>query len=112
VTGTNETDDCSTSQTGEGWETRIECQLPSHCSAGLVCCGDWRQGWYEGQQYSYYEDLTCQPNCEYPSLIICDPSAPVTEGCPLLPNGTGGTVQSVCEPSQLLPPGYHVCGVP
>lgn len=69
-----------------GRRTRIECQLPSDCAGGMVCCGNY---------VGYYSDVTCQAQCS--SVTLCDPANPVCPG------------NLTCQQSGSLPPGYFVC---
>lgn len=97
-----DTDGCKTFAATDGYETRIECAAPSHCGQGTVCCGN-RQFTNNG---SFYDNVNCATTCDWPNVIICDgPSFP----CPVVQTQTG-PVQTTCKQSQLLPPGYLVCG--
>ncbi len=115
VMGAVPSDGCTTSHPDEngqpGVETRIECQTSAHCAMGEVCCGTRRQASSGGQTFSYYERVTCETTCEYPSIKLCD-TLQDSPSCPMLPTGGGGSVQGVCQSSQLLPSGYLVCGYP
>lgn len=115
VTGAVASDGCETShpsETGEpGVESRIECQTSAHCAMGEVCCGTLRQASSGGQFFNYYEQVTCETTCEYPSIKLCDTLQDSTS-CPMLPTQGGGSVQGVCQASQLLPSDYLVCGYP
>ena len=96
-------DDCHTAETSDaGLETRIECQLPAHCPQGQVCCGQRAQ--LSGQ--TVYVHVTCESQCEWTDVTLCDPQAPV---CPEIET-QGGKVQTTCVDSGLLPDGYFVCG--
>jgi hypothetical protein len=116
VTGDVASDGCTTADPGEaaaaGYETRIECQRPDDCDGGQVCCGHRR--FSVVLQTNFYEDVTCtneaECNAQNERILLCD-SLGVTAGCPIVPTKTG-MVQTVCEASALLPPGYLVCGVP
>ena len=101
VQGSPENDGCDTEYDGmgNGAETRIECQLPSHCKDGEFCCGD-RVLLDAGS--AYYATTSCQASCDEPDRILCDPLA-ASDLCPL------GTF---CVESQLLPPGYFICSNP
>jgi hypothetical protein len=100
VTGGVFTDNCNTDYVlfvEAGAETRIECQLPEHCP-GQVCCGH-RNVYGQGEDaFVYYDITTCQSTCDNDDRILCNPMGP--DDCP------GG---SSCNPSTLLPSGYHVC---
>jgi hypothetical protein len=58
---------------------------------------------------SYYKDATCKATCAWPDVVICDPGTTV---CPIVDSQGQGMVQTVCEPSAVLPPGFNVCGLP
>jgi hypothetical protein len=74
--------------------TAIECQLPSQCP-GQVCCARRE---YPSNQSPYGATACAAPDdCADPDRIVCDPNGPA---CPGNQN---------CVPSQLLPPGYHIC---
>jgi hypothetical protein len=106
VTGQPNADNCDTTETvNGGYETRIECQHGGQCAQGQVCCG-YR---FNGGFGTYYEATRCTANCTFPDLELCDGG---TYPCPLIPGPMGGQVQSVCQPSSLLPQGYNVCGYP
>jgi hypothetical protein len=114
VMGSVENDGCSTTMPGEpgepGIETRIECQTTSQCGGGQVCCGHREQFFSGGQQYTYYESLTCQASCQWPDITMCD-DLQWSGNCPMV-DGPNGPVQGECKQSDLLPPGYIVCGTP
>jgi hypothetical protein len=93
---------CSQNGGCPGNATQILCQLPSDCP-GQICCAN------RNSSQSPYDLLECVDQCDLPSRVVCDPMNP---DCPLLPNGMGGMVQSVCKASQLLPQGYYVCSLP
>jgi hypothetical protein len=95
-------DDCMTPHNNAGYETRIECQLPSHCPAGQLCCA-----LREDANTALYDETSCQQDCAYPHIVLCDQNTV----CPDLPT-QGGSVQGVCKQSQLLPSNYTVCGYP
>ena len=96
------TDGCKTFAAQDGYETRIECSQPSHCGGGERCCAN-RQYTSNG---SFYDTVTCAAACNWPDVILCDgPSFP----CPVVQT-QNGPAQTTCKPSQLLPPGYLVCG--
>jgi hypothetical protein len=103
VSGPVENDNCFTGQ-GQ-FETRIECQLPEHCPAGTVCCGDLNST----QNGNWYSIVRCVAQCPYPGEItLCDPASPQ---CPVVMT-QNGQVQTVCQQSSILPDGYSVCRVP
>jgi len=105
ITGPIDMDNCNTAETANGGpETRIECQLPEHCAPGQICCGARAQVW--GQ--TVYVNVTCQSQCEWSDVVLCDPQAPV---CPMVQTDGGMMVQTECVDSTLLPDGYFVCGV-
>ena len=104
VSGPDNNDNCNTEAGQSGFESRIECQLPEHCPAGTVCCGDLTQT----QNGNWYPLLRCAATCTYPQQrVVCDPQAPDTD-CPIIQTG-GGQVQSTCQPSTILPDGYNIC---
>ncbi|MDC3956639.1 hypothetical protein [Polyangium jinanense] len=107
VSGPDDNDNCSTDFGGNGqpgFESRIECQLPEHCPAGTVCCGDLMQT----QNGNWYPLLRCAATCTYPEQrVVCDPQAPDTD-CPVVQTGQG-QVQTTCQPSTILPDGYSIC---
>ena len=83
--------------------TAISCQTQDQCP-GQVCCA--HRAFMSGQ--SPYESAVCSDQCDYPDLYLCD--GPNDSSCPSYSDGNGGTIQSFCKPSQLLPPGYYICG--
>lgn len=86
---------CNTSPNfPEGYRTRIECQLPSHCPQGTVCCGNFVQG-------QYYADVTCQADCN--SVTLCDGTYPDPAANPACQPG------EMCQQSGSLPQGYFIC---
>jgi len=102
VSGPPDADNCTTDFSGK--ETRIECQLPDNCPAGMVCCADINTG-----GGNWYSNVRCTDTCPYPGEItVCDPAAP---NCPVVQTG-GGMVQTVCEQSGILPTGYFICRTP
>ena len=99
VKGPPDSDECATEydpQSNTGAEARIECQLPSHCSGGDVCCGDRV---VVDQNSAYYAGTQCQSFCANEDRVLCSPLEPSS----VCPAGT------FCVPSTLLPPGYHIC---
>jgi hypothetical protein len=103
VSGPPADDNCSASQ--DGYETRIECQLPEHCPADMICCADLKQT----QNGNWYSTLACATECTWPgNRVICDPMNP---DCPLVPF-EGQQVQTVCQASNILPDGYSICRTP
>lgn len=109
--GTVATDGCTTAQEGgQGFETRIECKTAAHCGSGEICCARRKSGSSQGQQFSYYDQVTCEASCtaQQQQFVLCEPNVTV---CPMLPQN-GNMVQGVCQQSQLLPKGYTVCGYP
>jgi len=104
VSGPIDADSCRTAHTNAGTETRIECQLPSHCSNGEICCG-WR---ISTEQYgTWYAETACKQECDWPDIELCDDNY----DCPTV-NTNQGQVKLVCKASTLLPAGYLVCGLP
>jgi hypothetical protein len=92
VSGPRDTATCD--EVGEGAiVTRIECQLPSHCGSGEICCGSPRRG--------YYLEVSCQRACARDDVRLCDPENPV---CPRVDGE-----QTVCRRSERLPGNYFVC---
>ncbi len=110
VMGSIANDGCTTAQDGQGYETRIECKSEVHCGSGEVCCARRKTGTYNGQQFGYYDQATCETTCNAAEnrFVLCEPNVTV---CPMLPQ-MGGSVQGVCKQSALLPAGYTVCGYP
>ena len=84
-------------------QTAISCQTQDQCP-GQICCA--HRAFQSGN--APYASAVCSDQCDYPDLHLCagqnDPD------CPAYQDGNGGTIQSFCKPSQLLPPGYYVCG--
>ncbi len=105
VSGPPENDGCNTSFNGR--QTRIECQRTSDCGTNELCCAHRVQT----QQGTFYEELTCETSCNFPDIQVCE-SLQDSMNCPLLPIGGGQTVQGECQQSELLPPGYVICGYP
>jgi len=102
VSGPADNDNCSTEQ--GGYETRIECQLPEHCPAGTVCCADLNQT----QNGNWYSTLMCATECSWPgNRVVCSADA----DCPVV-TFQGQQVQTVCQPSTILPDGYMICRTP
>ncbi len=110
VMGSPDNDGCITQAAANaGFETRIECQVPSQCAPGQVCCGDRQTYGGGGQpQVTWYASLTCVSDCPWPDVELCEPG--VTP-CPIV-DLNGVPTQLICKPSQLLPSGYFVCGTP
>jgi hypothetical protein len=97
-----ESDDCAAN--GDGFETRIECQGTEHCASGQVCCGV-RATYVDGvETRTIYTQTTCEASCGLPDIQLCMPG----DVCPVLEGG----IQSECQESELLPPGYGVCYYP
>jgi hypothetical protein len=84
-------------------EVRIECQLPAHCPSGTVCCGD-----RETNPQPHYVRVSCEPQCTNGNVVLCDVEGEKAPDCPIA-NMNGNPTQTVCKPSDLLPPGYLVC---
>lgn len=108
VQGPADADNCNTSAQQGGYATRIECQIPEHCPAGTVCCGNRVQG----QQGTFYESLTCQETCPSPDIVICGNQGEEGPVCPYVVPMNSPPYQSVCKTSMLLPVGFFVCGQP
>jgi len=107
VQGSPENDGCETGLVDgpSGAETRIECETPDQC-AGKMCCGK-KVSSNIGQ---YYTEVSCQPICDWPDVLLCDMLDP-TFICPIVDNN-GFPTQTICKASMLLPTGYFVCGLP
>jgi hypothetical protein len=106
VNATPANDNCKTYDNGPnfgGWQTRIECQTSAECGVGQSCCATRIQ---IGLNKFYYSDVKCQNDCAWPDVKLCDPNNP-SSMCPVV-----GQVQTTCQPSTLLPPGYSVCSPP
>ena len=72
---------------------------------GTVCCGA-----RESQNGStWYSSTTCQATCPIPDLVLCDQVGEQGPDCPVV-TVQGNQVQTTCVGSQLLPPGFFVCG--
>lgn len=82
-------------------KTAIECQLPSQCDTGQICCA------HRDFDGAPYDSTSCDDNCYLPDRYLCDPNAP---DCPVYQDQGGNPLQSTCKASTLLPPGYFVCG--
>jgi hypothetical protein len=105
VQGPPDNDNCTSGENGR--QTRIECQLPEHCPVGTVCCGV-RESLNNNP---WYASTMCQADCPFPDIVLCDLDGEQAPDCPVVISG-GQPVQTICKPSQLLPPGYLVCGPP
>lgn len=105
VMGIAATDGCNTAGGANGYETRIECQLPAHCPKGTVCCGNIETI----SIMDWYPTLSCQSTCAWPDTVVCDPMNPMND-CPIV-NDQGTMVQTMCLASDLLPTGYAVCKI-
>lgn len=106
VKGPPGNDGCRTSGGANGYETRIKCQLPSHCPQGSVCCGNIEAI----SIMTWFVSLSCTTTCPWPDTIVCDPMSP-TNDCPIV-NNNGNMVQTTCQAHELLPTGYFVCNLP
>jgi hypothetical protein len=96
---------CNTTQRStDGRKTRIECELPSQCAAGEVCCAAVE---IERDQLRY-TSVTCASQCDWPKAKLCSVEDP---GCPIVTTPEG-TVQTVCAHSARFQDSYLVCGVP
>ena len=98
-------DQATCNQGQQGGHTRIECQSEAQCGAGELCCGDRANGNFG----PYYYQVTCQADCQ--DVTLCATQGAGAGECPKV-NCQGQQVQGQCNPSQLLPPGYLVCGCP
>lgn len=105
VTGPPSNDSCNTAGGANGYETRIECQLPSHCPQGTVCCGNTETI----AVATWYTTLSCAATCAWPDTVVCDPMDAMSE-CPVV-NDNGMMTQTTCQTSDLLPAGYGVCKI-
>jgi hypothetical protein len=103
VNGPAGNDGCNTAGGANGYETRIECQLPAHCAIGTVCCGNIETI----SIVTWYTTLSCTTTCTWPDTVVCDPMNP-NNVCPVV-NDNGTMVQTACAASDILPPGYGVC---
>lgn len=88
----------------QGGHTRIECQSDADCTGGQLCCGDRASGSFG----TYYWQVVCKDQCD--DVTMCPVPGP-DPNCPMV-NCQGNQVQGECNPSQLLPNGYYVCGCP
>lgn len=96
-------EDCALNVTGQ-FLTAVSCQSPLDCP-GQICCGHR----YFGDGGQVYEDTSCTNTCQQPDVQLCDQNVPNI--CPFYVEN-GQQKQMVCKPSQILPPGYFVCGKP
>jgi hypothetical protein len=109
VSGPVENDTCNTLQVGYGPETRIDCQTSDQCASGKTCCARRNKYFANNQQYTVYDQVTCEDTCgQFGTVILCIPNV---TACPVVQSNQG-PVQTVCKASQLLPTGYYVCGNP
>jgi len=106
VTGPPGNDGCNTAGGANGYETRIKCQLPSHCPTSTVCCGNIETI----AVVTWFVSLSCATTCTWPDTIACDPMSPMND-CPVV-NNDGMMVQTTCQQHMLLPTGYFVCALP
>lgn len=104
VLGPPETDNCNTAAGTTGFEARIECQLPSHCPTGTICCGAHSTSGGK----NWYPTVSCQKECSYPFYPACDPNAPM-DTCPLVTDVNGTMFQLTCKQSLILPDGSFMC---
>jgi hypothetical protein len=111
VTGSIANDQCATLHDSSGIETLITCQTPLQCGASQTCCADRETVQLQNQQVTLYMETSCQTSCNFPDIQLCN-DLNSSADCPMLPTQGGGSVQGVCQQSQLLPPGYYVCGYP
>jgi hypothetical protein len=105
VNGSASTDGCNTAGGANGYETRIECQLPTHCATGTVCCGNIETI----SIVTWYPTLSCTTTCAWPDTVVCDLNSS-TNACPMV-NNNGTMVQTTCMPSEYLPSVYGVCAI-
>jgi hypothetical protein len=103
INGPPSDDGCNTAGGANGYETRIECQIPAHCPPGTICCGNIETV----AVLTWYTTLSCAVSCTWPDTVACDPMNPNND-CPLV-NDNGMMVQTTCATSDLLPPSYAVC---
>lgn len=106
IDGPASNDTCNTEPTQDAFGSRIECQLPSHCGDGQICCGTRRTF---GMRNAYYPTVQCQSDCAFPDVQLCDPASP---DCPIETTPQGTKVQTVCRQSERLPPNYFICARP
>ena len=77
------------------------CDDPFDCDGGEVCCGFVDNS-------SYYEEIRCASDCNWPDRTLCLPGGPPCEQI-----FSGGMLQdAVCDQSSILPDGYLVCKLP
>jgi len=103
VNGPPSDDGCNTAGGANGYETRIECQIPAHCPPGTVCCGNFDTI----LSVNWYSTLSCTTSCTWPDTVVCDPNSSIND-CPVV-NIDGKMVQTACTATDLLPLGYAVC---
>ncbi len=100
---TEECVDAGNCQTGfENDLVAIQCQTPDDCDGGLICCAHREFG-----SQSPYDRTSCEAECNYPDLYLCDLANP---DCPVYQDQNGNPLPSMCKQSQLLPLGYYICG--
>lgn len=87
-------DACLTEAPIEEREAFIQCDDASDCDDGQVCCGAFASA----SGINAYAVVACADACEGGDFLFCDPLDP--EGCP---------AGDECQPSSVLPDGYHVC---
>jgi hypothetical protein len=80
--------------------TSMQCDDPFDCDGGKVCCA------VRDQSGQFYERTSCESNCDGQDRVVCEPNGPA---CEPIVNNQGQTVPTMCQQSQLLPPGYQVC---
>lgn len=106
VNGPPGNDGCNTAGGANGYETRIKCQLPSHCPENTLCCGNIETIGVT----TWFISLSCATTCIWPDTFACDPMNPMNV-CPMVEND-GMMVQTTCQQHALLPTGYFVCALP
>lgn len=85
---------CRTTAAVDQREALIACEDASDCAAGEVCCGQFASE----DGVNAYSTVACASECPGSTFVLCDPT--LADACP--PGDS-------CEPSSVLPDGYHVC---
>jgi hypothetical protein len=79
---------------------KIECDDPSDCPTGEVCCGTRNDSGFASGGFA---SVSCQSSCDgtqdHPAVLLCNPKAAVDE-C--------AAIQKTCQASDALS-GYFVC---
>ena len=82
------------------WRSPAECDEPTDCPDGNVCCGRLKTV----GSTTFYEEISCRSTCnDGDDVIICDPADDTSQSCP---------EGKVCKKSSLIPSGYHFCSFP